>query len=237
MDRFSSRRRSAFTLIELLVVIAIIAILAAILFPVFSRAREAARKTSCISNLRQYALATQMYTQDFDERFPMNSYLDGSCVATFYLEVDPYVKNKQVPQCPSERDAMDIPAMFAGFAAGACPGTPQFTGYAVNTSVFVSGFSPGVQTPSLAVIQRPSDTIMQYDGNVNFDTTQPVQARHNGTFVANYVDGHVKAISARETGASTQFSTTGVGKPIKIYTIGANGGFYKDMTACVGIPR
>ena len=69
-------RRSGFTLIELLVVIAIIAILAAILFPVFARARESARRTSCISNLKQLALGTMMYAQDYDETYPM-SYQDA----------------------------------------------------------------------------------------------------------------------------------------------------------------
>src|SRR3954465_12810650 len=67
---FNSGKRSAFTLIELLVVIAIIAILAAILFPVFAQAREAARKASCQSNLKQLATATMMYVQDYDESFP-----------------------------------------------------------------------------------------------------------------------------------------------------------------------
>ncbi len=68
-------RRRAFTLIELLVVIAIIAILAAILFPVFAQAREKARQTSCLSNHKQYALATLMYVQDYDETFPFSAYL------------------------------------------------------------------------------------------------------------------------------------------------------------------
>src|SRR5438034_806664 len=65
-----SNRRRGFTLIELLVVIAIIAILAAILFPVFARAREAARKTNCLSNLKNIGLASLMYVQDYDEQFP-----------------------------------------------------------------------------------------------------------------------------------------------------------------------
>ncbi len=224
-----------FTLIELLVVIAIIAILAAILFPVFARVREQARQASCQSNLKQYTSATLMYVQDYDETFPMNSYLSGSCVATFYLSVDPYVKNVQVPQCPSEREAMDIPAMFAGFLGGACPGTPRYTGYSVNTTVFVNGFA-GQRPLSLAAVNQPADSIMQYDGNVIANTTQPVQARHNGNFVAAYVDGHVKSIQATESGAATQFSTTGIGRPIKLYIIGANGGFYRNMRDCRGLP-
>ena len=66
--------KSGFTLIELVVVIAIIAILAAILFPVFAKAREKGRQTSCLSNNRQYAAAMLMYTQDYDETFPMSVY-------------------------------------------------------------------------------------------------------------------------------------------------------------------
>ena len=70
MQNISSHKKSAFTLIELLVVIAIIAILAAILFPVFARARENARRSSCQSNLKQIALGFMQYTQDYDEKFP-----------------------------------------------------------------------------------------------------------------------------------------------------------------------
>ncbi len=84
-------RSTAFTLIELLVVIAIIAILAAILFPVFAQAREKARATTCVSNMKQISLATLMYTQDYDECFP---FAQGNDVqrATIADLVDPYIK-------------------------------------------------------------------------------------------------------------------------------------------------
>ena len=92
-------RRRGFTLIELLVVIAIIAILAAILFPVFAQAREKARQTTCVSNTRQMALAVLQYLQDYDETFPRDSN-DGQ--KTFWMDyVQPYVKNTAIWICPS----------------------------------------------------------------------------------------------------------------------------------------
>jgi len=97
--------RRGFTLIELLVVIAIIAILAAILFPVFARAREKARQTSCLSNLKQLALGMLMYTADYDQKFAIS----GGYVASaecprgyFVFAVNPYIKNQQIWECPSD---------------------------------------------------------------------------------------------------------------------------------------
>src|SRR5258708_14279470 len=98
-------RKRAFTLIELLVVIAIIAILAAILFPVFAQAREKARSISCLSNIKQTTLSAVMYVQDYDEKFPINLYLGNTgslCTMTFYQEVAPYQKNSQILLCPSD---------------------------------------------------------------------------------------------------------------------------------------
>jgi len=112
--------RRGFTLIELLVVIAIIAILAAILFPVFAKAREKARQTSCLSNEKQLGLGFQMYAQDYDEALPTVAPF-GSCPtcwpwgawpntpgngwpAVFYTPIQPYIKNTQVLQCPSQND-------------------------------------------------------------------------------------------------------------------------------------
>jgi prepilin-type N-terminal cleavage/methylation domain-containing protein/prepilin-type processing-associated H-X9-DG protein len=117
-------RKSAFTLIELLVVVAIIASIAAILFPVFSRAREAARKSGCLSNLKQIGMATRMYIDDYDETFPFvlnfagNGAIDANigddgkrpavrgvtgAEPQFRLVtvVSPYVRNENVWYCPS----------------------------------------------------------------------------------------------------------------------------------------
>jgi prepilin-type N-terminal cleavage/methylation domain-containing protein/prepilin-type processing-associated H-X9-DG protein len=106
MSRFYSVKR-AFTLIELLVVIAIIAILAAILFPVFAQARERARAISCVSNLKQIGLGLMMYVQDYDETFPVafpaNPPINGGGQAVTPLEslLEPYTKNTDMWKCPS----------------------------------------------------------------------------------------------------------------------------------------
>lgn len=110
---------SAFTLIELLVVIAIIAILAAILFPVFSQAREKARSVSCLSNCRQLGMGIHLYSQDYDEGYPFgkmdadmgdNTHMAG-LVESWVDTVQPYVKSRLIHRCPSDTsplwDAME----------------------------------------------------------------------------------------------------------------------------------
>jgi len=99
--------RIGFTLIEILVTIAIIAILAAILFPVFARARENARRASCMSNLKQIGLGIMQYTQDYDERMPSNYVRVGTGGSIYKYWPDllqPYVKSYQVFVCPSDSD-------------------------------------------------------------------------------------------------------------------------------------
>ena len=103
--------RRGFTLIELLVVIAIIAILAAILFPVFAKAREKARQSACLSNVKQLALAVLQYTQDYDEKMPIGQY-DTPTIYTLWnipqntSPLCPYIKNTQIAYCPSDKTSV-----------------------------------------------------------------------------------------------------------------------------------
>lgn len=103
-----SRNRRGFTLIELLVVIAIIAILAAILFPVFAKARDAAKRTQCLSNLKQLGVGMLMYCDDNDGKFPENSWANSASTGDGYVISDirallkPYIKSDKMWQCPSD---------------------------------------------------------------------------------------------------------------------------------------
>jgi prepilin-type N-terminal cleavage/methylation domain-containing protein/prepilin-type processing-associated H-X9-DG protein len=126
-------RRKGFTLIELLVVIAIIAILAAILFPVFARARENARKSSCQSNLKQLGSAMMMYVQDYDETYMLHC-AGGNCWARM---LTPYHKNTAVLNCPSQ-----------AFTSGRACADGSY-GYNMNA----------LDGVSMAQLQRPADVI------------------------------------------------------------------------------
>jgi prepilin-type N-terminal cleavage/methylation domain-containing protein/prepilin-type processing-associated H-X9-DG protein len=143
-------KRKAFTLIELLVVIAIIAILAAILFPVFARARENARRTSCASNLKQIALGEMQYTQDYDEKLTgaaNGSMAYGRALAGWEFLLMPYTKSKQLYRCPNVTDP--------GFGDS---DASLFNSYGYN--IYLGVDDGGV---ALASIQSPSETVMFAD--------------------------------------------------------------------------
>ncbi len=166
-----------FTLIELLVVIAIIAILAAILFPVFARARENARRSSCQSNLKQITLGFMQYTQDFDERFPVwrHSTTSGICgnngdcgwaadrSATMPSPVSAYLKSRQIFQCPSE----------SATTLTASPSAVGFVDYFYNSNIGSDGSGAcsgsfdnptGVGGRNLAALDGPSVSVLLGDG-------------------------------------------------------------------------
>ncbi len=189
--------RRGFTLIELLVVIAIIAILAAILFPVFARAREKARQTSCLSNLKQIGLALQMYAQDYDDTLPRSAmYTEPSAVLPeggpdyWFEQIYPYVNNAQIFACPSES--------FNGISSGGVEVTHEDWPSGVNYT-----YNLRAHELALGEVNNPAAFLVAVDGTNNYfrlrrhdeaDTTNYLWdlERHNGGWNAAFADGHAK---------------------------------------------
>jgi len=169
-----SSKKRAFTLIELLVVIAIIAILAAILFPVFAQAREKARQTSCISNVKQINTAFQMYLQDYDEvmviTMAQNTAPSGFTPQWWSKLMEPYIKNWQIFRCPSSPDGRGIwgTGGFAWWANWSRFGTVGYNYLGLSTwwDCFDS------QGVALAAVDRPASTVSFVDSNLQ-QTSNP----------------------------------------------------------------
>jgi prepilin-type N-terminal cleavage/methylation domain-containing protein/prepilin-type processing-associated H-X9-DG protein len=211
---FRRLRPRAFTLIELLVVIAIIAILAAILFPVFAQARESARKASCQSNLKQIGTAWMMYVQDYDEMTPMNAWTtegqDSGWRSIAFYRIQPYTRNFQVMICPSDAnpwlnwDDHDLPQNAdPGTPAAPRPGVVWMRGsYGYNASM---GYVRGI---NIASIQNSADTYLSFDATYYYTEETHIQyftwnkvardwhygfeARHMDQANMLFADGHVK---------------------------------------------
>jgi prepilin-type N-terminal cleavage/methylation domain-containing protein/prepilin-type processing-associated H-X9-DG protein len=193
------KQSRGFTLIELLVVIAIIAILAAILFPVFARAREKARATSCLSNIKQIALGTLMYINDYDETLPMSRYPAPVYSNNLYVAVavHPYIgqgditgwagKNYGIWECPSKRVK---PAWYGG----------AYCDY---------GYNLRLDAKSLADIRYPAQTAMfgetrYYHSGKDAEygwysftsfTGFRMHYAHNEQAMFGFVDGHAKGVT------------------------------------------
>ena len=175
MKRRSLPAYAGFTLIELLVVIAIIAILAAILFPVFAQAREKARQTTCLSNEKQIALGVMMYVQDFDEAFPRLEYTQGTvrqgyAPLTWDVAVGPYIKNGTQTVTWATTD--NSPALITSGGMWLCPSQPQadaHRSYAGNDTIFTQtnyGINGNpIPVTTMAQLTRAADIVMVSENN------------------------------------------------------------------------
>lgn len=193
--------RKGFTLIELLVVIAIIAILAAILFPVFARAREKARQTACLSNVKQIALGMLMYAQDYDERL-CAGYVYG--IGGWFDFIMPYVKNSQIFTCPSH----DYPYNFPSVSLS----------YSVPYNNLFTDTGSGPRGAKLASLERPAEMLLFGEGQrddkygvwfyyslrryphpysaANYtNNCIPIPGRHNDGSNVGFGDGHAKWVA------------------------------------------
>jgi prepilin-type N-terminal cleavage/methylation domain-containing protein/prepilin-type processing-associated H-X9-DG protein len=246
------RRRVGFTLIELLVVIAIIAILAAILFPVFVQAREAARKASCQSNLKQIGAAAMMYMQDYDETMFLFSHAPLTAtnqIFWFYGMRNgvwgaehgilyPYQKNFQIQDCLSAKDIATAST------------SPFWPAYGLNQSYLLPSVGGVVAPVTLGVVTRPAETVLMADvvginpttgafiriNAVNPPSTRNPRfhARHSGSGNVLWLDGHVKAfqpvfprdLSGQLTETSLRSKQVGEIAPGAITRVTATDDFY-----------
>jgi len=205
-------RRVGFTLIELLVVIAIVAILAAILFPVFSRVREKARQTVCLSNCRQIGLAFTQYTNDWDERFPLTT----RGLASWAETSQPYLRNRQIYRCPSDLstnwDAPNPTRISSYFLNSYLAGNQPFGSLAAirsPASVIIIAESADNRTgdhfhpmcwgiPWDAAFCHSGDNSWVWDAGQE-ETKELALRRHQEGFNAVWVDGHAKWVVWRWT--------------------------------------
>jgi prepilin-type N-terminal cleavage/methylation domain-containing protein/prepilin-type processing-associated H-X9-DG protein len=189
--------RRGFTLIELLVVVAIIAILAAILMPVFAEAREKARQANCLSNLRQFGAAILSYAQDYDETLPMGTTLNASGARTLADLSQPYVKNSQIIYCPSDRQgSVEIAAILGCFGIPMAPGAVTRMSYTGNYLLMPSMIDNPLPVVGLGAVAYPSECPLVFDGVWNTAMLLPGPSapgyRHSCGVNVGYTDGHCK---------------------------------------------
>jgi prepilin-type N-terminal cleavage/methylation domain-containing protein/prepilin-type processing-associated H-X9-DG protein len=202
------KRRDGFTLIELLVVIAIIAILAAILFPVFAKAREKARQVTCASNLKQLGLGFLQYTQDYDEKFPSGTLIgtfdNGNTAATTGMgwggQVFSYVKSTGVYKCPDDSTQPTT------------NGTINLVPVSYGYNYDIPGSSYGSNSGGLtSVFNAPAQTVLLYEvSGVDADVTNPLESvpSESKQYYTNASDGlGISTSSGAQGNTNTVYET------------------------------
>ncbi len=208
--------RRGFSLIELLVVIAIIAVLAAMLFPVFARAREKARQVACLNNMRQLGLAFGMYNEDY-HRLPWDDLTVGGAPEgsaptwTWRLMIYPYVKNHQIFVCPTAPELSTFD--------GTWPDYDQTAGYAINHVHWDNDLGTDAEPPpghTMDEVRFPSQVILitDFTGEYaishfgtqehGFVRTDDAATRHNDGCNYMFLDGHVKKMMPTQIPCSDQ---------------------------------
>ena len=201
------KARSGFTLIELLIVIAIIAILAAVLFPVFATAREKARQTSCLNNEKQLGLALVQYTQDYDECLPGGTWNQGASMG-WAGQVYPFVKSPNAFRCPDDQNNNAF----------------NFSSYAINMSLahvnvgnFAWNDNMGI---NVAQMNAPSLTVMLFEvtGNAPASASQGVDQRNEYSSPAGYGYGNANGNTWDPQGAGRASTCSTSGETLKYVT-------------------
>jgi prepilin-type N-terminal cleavage/methylation domain-containing protein/prepilin-type processing-associated H-X9-DG protein len=227
MKNYGMRSSHAFTLIELLVVIAIIAILAAILFPVFAQAREKARQITCLSNCKQLGLGYMMYVQDYDETFAFSERWGGAGQG-WGGRIYPYVKNRDIFKCPNDnaqRPGWVPPANKISYAQNTFLSSNNNWWEWVNNG---NGTYSNTQTATLANIGASANVVLLYEatGAVDGGAPYPQPVLQNGKFFfLNFGDvtNPLEVDSMAGSGVNGAWQTPVIAERHGNYTVKADG--------------
>jgi competence protein ComGC len=230
---------SAFTLIELIVLILIIILIVSILYPVFFNVRQKSYKSQCLSNLKQLGDSVLLYLSDHDQIFPMAIYTrmenNQLCVFTLAHALWPYIRNKNIGLCPADSEPVDLEQVFRPSLLCAGSGFHN-SSYMANWCLFEVGIiglgMGGHRVISTAEVIYPSETIALYDAVMEGSPFYKphIQGRHQEQSVANFADGHSRAIKLRRGDGTI---LRGDGRRSSVYCLVEEGPYLDAENHCV----